>query len=152
MSVFLEGIFMKNLIIIFIVLLSLFAETNSMSFNRELTENAMKPPLVPPKPIKKIPFFMITIHSNPQIEFIKFPTENCISLNKGLYSYVDARAGSNFYGVTINKDLSLTPSLDNRLFFLNIVDAFEYVPYQYAVGYMSRRLFKKIYPFFPRKW
>jgi hypothetical protein len=143
---------MKRLIIAFVLLLSQSLETNAMPFRQEPNENAMKPPLVPPKPPKRIPFFMITIHSDPRIEFIKFPTENCISLNKGLYSYVNAQAGSSFNGVKILEDLSLTPALDNRLFFSNIIDAFGNVQYQCSMGHMSRKLFQKIYPFFPRNW
>ena len=141
---------MKRLIVASVLLLSQFSEANAMSFRHEPNENAMKPPLVPPKPPKRIPFFMITINSDPQIEFIKFPTEDCISLNKGLYSYVNAQAGSSFNGVKIIEDLSLTPALDNRLFFSNIIDAFGNIPYQYAMGHMSRKLFQKIYPFFSR--
>lgn len=143
---------MKRLIVAFALLLSQFSEINAMSFRQKPNENTMKPPLVPSKPPKRIPFFMITIHSDPRIEFIKFPTEDCISLNKGLYSYVHAQAGSSFNGVKILEDLSLTPALDNYLFFSNIIDAFGNIPYQYSMGHMSRRLFKEIYPFFPRNW
>lgn len=143
---------MKNLITVLAVLLFLFSETNSMPFRNESTENSMKPPLMPTKSSKRIPFFMVIIYSDPNIEFIKFPTENCIGLNKGLYAYVNAEAGSSFNGVMVRKNLSLTPTLNNRLFFLSIIDAFEYAPYKYAKGHMSQRLFRKIYPFFPRGW
>ena len=143
---------MKNLITVLAVLLFLFSETNSMPFRNEATENSMKPPLVPAKPLKKIPFFMVIVCSDPNIEFIKFPTENCISLNKGLYAYVNAEAGSSFNGVMVRKNLSLTPTLSNHLFFSNIIEAFEHTPYKYAKGHMSQRLFRKIYPFFPRSW
>ncbi len=120
--------------------------TNSVRSSEEFDPYKMKPPLIPTKPKKRIPFFMITIHSHPIIEITKFPTENIISINKQPFSYVNMNEGDSLNGIKMCNHLTLTPTLDNKLFFNNIIEAFGNYPFQYAMGYMPRNIFKALYP------